>query len=196
MYYKGVIMNENIQFVHREVLKIFPWIKSRTLISWSERGLIIPEFEEASGRGTRRRYSYQNLIEIGFVSELLNYGIPFSMISNFIEQGEGLSKELRKTGFDTIFVINAVAAIAIDYEDRSIHPGAEFGPSNYSSAFMSLESFAEIGGMHILRLEQSPHLGGVLVAGGKLRVVQPSSIVINFKAIQQLVDAQIKELWR
>lgn len=188
-------MNQKREFVHREVLKIFPWIKSRTLISWSERGLIKPEFEDASGRGTRRRYSYQNLIEIGFVSELLNYGIPFSMISNFIEQEKGLANELRARGFETVFVINSVVAIAIDYEDHSIHPGESFGPRQYQSGFMSQETFANIGGMDILRLEQSPHLRGSRQAGGNIRVVHPSSIVINFKAIKQMVDVQIKELW-
>ena len=96
-------MNQDREFVHKEVLKIFPWIKPRTLISWSERGLIQPEYKEASGRGTRRRYSYQNLIEIGFISELLDYGIPFNMIRIFIQDQEGLGKELRKKGFDIVF---------------------------------------------------------------------------------------------
>lgn len=186
-------MHQNKEFVHKEVLKIFPWIKPRTLISWSERGLIQPEFEEASGRGTRRRYSYQNLIEIGFISELLDYGIPFNMIRIFIQDQEGLSKELRKKGFDIVFVVNDVTGIAIDYEDHSIHPGDSFGHYTYQTAFRTIEDFAEMGGKEILGMVGRKHLGGVKVEGGKLRVVRPSYIVINIQAIKQMVDVQIKE---
>jgi DNA-binding transcriptional MerR regulator len=186
-------MHQKREFVHKEVLKIFPWIKARTLISWSERGLIKPEFEEASGRGTRRRYSYQNLIEIGVVSELLDYGIPFNMISTFIHAQEGLSEELRDKGFDMVFLVNSVSGIAIDYEGRSTHAGDAIGHYAYQTAIRTIEEFAEMGGKEILGMVGRKHLGGVTIEGGKLRVVRPSYIVINIQAIKEMVDMQIKE---
>jgi len=69
-----------IQFTHKHIRKIFPWIKPRTLISWSERGIVIPEIEDAFGRGSKRVYSYGNLLEIAFADELMRYGIHFGMI--------------------------------------------------------------------------------------------------------------------
>ncbi len=70
------------QFLHRDVLKIFPYIRPRTLISWSERGLVKPEFVDAQGRGTERVYSYKNLLQIGMISELLSYKIPFIVVES------------------------------------------------------------------------------------------------------------------
>jgi DNA-binding transcriptional MerR regulator len=76
------------EFFHRDLIQIFPSVKPRTIISWTERGLIEPEFEDASGRGSARRYSYRNLMEITFISELLRFGVPFSFINQITESSE------------------------------------------------------------------------------------------------------------
>ena len=79
------------QYLHRDILKVFPWIKPRTLISWSERGLVKP-LGKAYGRGSARVYSYSNLVEIGIISELLSFGMPFTIIGNIMT-----------SKFDTVF---------------------------------------------------------------------------------------------
>ena len=66
-------------YEHRNVLKIFPDLKTRTLISWSEKGLFKPEVE-ARGPGTRRGYSKKNLIQIGVIRELVSYGLRHAII--------------------------------------------------------------------------------------------------------------------
>ena len=63
------------EFTHGDLRKIFPWIKSRTLIYWVERGLFKPDITEASGRGTTRKYSYKNLIEIAKNKKIIHTSI-------------------------------------------------------------------------------------------------------------------------
>ncbi len=90
------------EYQHKDVLRIFPWLKARTLISWSERGLIKPDFNEASGRGSARVFSFTNLIEIGTVSELLQNGIPFANI-NHIMNSATMIRIKKEKKFDRIF---------------------------------------------------------------------------------------------
>ena len=89
------------KFLHRDILNIFPWLKPRTLISWSERGLIKPDFSNAAGRGSSRVYSYGNLIEIGIVSEFLGHGIPFSIIEG-IMNGSAVRKMKEEKDFNVV----------------------------------------------------------------------------------------------
>jgi DNA-binding transcriptional MerR regulator len=75
----------NRKYTHGDILKMFPWLKPRTLISWSERGLIKADFGEASGRGSSRVFSYSNLIEIVTIADLSKTGLPFSVIKKIIQ---------------------------------------------------------------------------------------------------------------
>jgi DNA-binding transcriptional MerR regulator len=68
---------------HADVLKIFPDIKPRTLISWAEKGLITPEVL-AKGSGTRREYTLNNLLEIGIIKELVSRNVPHPLISQIV----------------------------------------------------------------------------------------------------------------
>ena len=86
------------EFQHKDVLRLFPWIKARTLISWVERGLVKPDFQDAAGKGTRRGYSYKNLIEILLVDELLSWGISYRDVGE-IAHGS-LVNGILKTSFD------------------------------------------------------------------------------------------------
>ena len=176
-------MYQDRQFVHKEVLKIFPWIKPRTLISWSERGLITPEFEDASGRGTRRKYSYKNLIEIGFVDELLKYGIPFFTVREFLEGGDSKAKDkLFEKGFDVIVCISRYSVFQetqrmhirryqVETEQDFISEGGEIalGKGRYDAELSAYED----------------REGGSAVTSG---------IYINARGIREFVDYQISLL--
>jgi DNA-binding transcriptional MerR regulator len=171
------------QFVHKEILKIFPWIKPRTLISWSERGLITPEFEDASGRGTRRKYSYRNLIKIGFVDELLKYGIPFSTIRGFLEEGGSRAKDkLFEKGFDVVVCISRysvfhetktmlITRLQVESEQDFLSEGGEIalGKGRYDAELSAHED----------------REGGSTVTSG---------IYINLKGISEFIDHQISKL--
>lgn len=91
------------QYLHRDILKIFPWLKPRTLISWSERGLLKADFGEASGRGSSRIFSYSNLIEIGILSELLQNGIPFAII-RLITESSHMKDIISKKAFNQVIL--------------------------------------------------------------------------------------------
>ena len=83
-------------------MKIFTWIKSRTLMSWTERGLLTPTFGDAAGPGTSRRYAFQDLIEIAFIDELLSYGMAFSNIKLYTTQ-EKYKEIIENQNWDMIF---------------------------------------------------------------------------------------------
>ena len=90
------------EFVHKDLKKIFPWISPRTLIYWVERGLVKPSFADASGRGSSRRYSYTNLIEIAFIGELLRRGLPFTEIKRILDTEE-YKKIIDKEKWDSVY---------------------------------------------------------------------------------------------
>lgn len=72
----GCIMRD---FENRDVARIVG-VNPRTLIDWSTRGLVIPEVQDASGTGSRRRYSEQNLVELAVVKALLADGIRRGLV--------------------------------------------------------------------------------------------------------------------
>lgn len=88
---------ETIQ--HRDVVKIFPGITSRTSINWSEKGLFEPAVQ-ASGTGTRREYSVYNLVEIGVIIQLRIYGLRNRSISNHLQKMKEVIEPLDYLVFD------------------------------------------------------------------------------------------------
>jgi DNA-binding transcriptional MerR regulator len=88
---------ETIQ--HRDVVKIFPGITSRTSINWSDKGLFEPAVQ-ASGTGTRREYSIYNLVEIGVIIQLRSYGLRNNPISNHLKKMEEVMRPLDYLAFD------------------------------------------------------------------------------------------------
>lgn len=71
-------------FKHGDVIKIFPDLKPRTLISWSEKGLFEPVVLP-QGPGSRREYSERNLIEIGIIRVLISYRFPHSIVKPLMQ---------------------------------------------------------------------------------------------------------------
>ena len=51
-------------------------------------GLVRPEVDDPTGRGTRRRYSQKNLIEFAVIRELVSNGIPIRQIKQILELQE------------------------------------------------------------------------------------------------------------
>lgn len=70
---------------HSEVLKIYPSLRSRTLISWSEKKYFIPEVKP-SGPGSRRQYSLKNLVEVGVIFELVKHRAQKGVILNVMNR--------------------------------------------------------------------------------------------------------------
>ena len=89
----------HLELTHKQVLRIFPWLKGRTLIKWSQERLVQ---SAAQGRGSVRRYNFVNLLEIAFVSELFDCGL--GLYDALSIMGE-FRKRINRNEFDTVVVI-------------------------------------------------------------------------------------------
>jgi DNA-binding transcriptional MerR regulator len=70
-------------------------ITYRQLDYWARTGLLCPSLTEAKGSGTQRRYSYQDVVELKVIKQLLDAGINLQQsrraISCLRESGEDLA---------------------------------------------------------------------------------------------------------
>ncbi len=90
-------------YQHKDIIKIFPDLSPRSLVSWAEKEILIPGVEDARGRGTVRRYSFDNVIQAGIIRELMALGVTFRIIKNFL--GEKLRKRIKKLDYECVLLI-------------------------------------------------------------------------------------------
>jgi DNA-binding transcriptional MerR regulator len=95
--------NKRFEFFNRHVLIVYPEIKTRTLISWSEKGIISP-LEQPVNKGGRRVYSYENLIEIGLTRLLSLKGVPIHTLKALLNNKK-LKTALRSNGYRNFFIL-------------------------------------------------------------------------------------------
>lgn len=177
------IMNE--QFNHGDILRIYPWIKPRTLIYWSERGLIQPDFSDASGRGSSRLYSYTNVIEIGIVSELLVNGIPFKRIKEIMTSSA--IQEMKETKYFDIVIYTDHRM----FNNCAKKPSADRRSAPETSGTIAHPYYAICTNMTIFSTADSflQNGGHRLIGVGNENVT--SAVIINVKGIKIYVEAQI-----
>jgi DNA-binding transcriptional MerR regulator len=60
-------------------------ISYRQLDYWARTDLIRPSLSDASGSGSRRRYSYNDLLELKTIKKLLDAGIKLEQVRNVFE---------------------------------------------------------------------------------------------------------------
>ena len=65
-------------FLNKQVSEIVG-ITQRQVLSWTEKGLIVP-FKESTGVGTKRGYGYINLLEFGLCKRLFSVGFGFRAV--------------------------------------------------------------------------------------------------------------------
>jgi DNA-binding transcriptional MerR regulator len=161
------------EFLHRDLMKIFPTIKPRTIISWAERRLIEPDIRDASGRGSSRRYSYENLIEIAFISELASLELPFARIKHVV-RSEKFREIVKKHKWDQVL------CIAHDPSQKERH---EKKISVYSVA-----DFLRDGGEYLL--------GHFRDKGGRpiSSVLTSSALIVNVDALNKKLTQKIEDL--
>lgn len=166
----------NDVFTHRDILKVFPRLKARTLINWVERGLLVPEHGEASGRGSSRRYGYGNLIQIAALIELLRLGMPFAVIEGVL--GGGMFKGLvERKGFDSVFYFRRELSLSDVPMDIAAPWIGTFGVVPY-------DEFLKIGGSLVLDAHER---------AGETLYGNPSTVlVLNLRGLQRFVDIRIK----
>lgn len=80
---------------------------NRQLAYWDKTGLVSPSLKSASGRGSRRLYSVENIIELKILTKLLNSSLPLQRIRSsfgFIRrQSETLASVIILTDGKTVY---------------------------------------------------------------------------------------------
>ncbi len=79
---------------------------------WAQQGIIVPSIQQAHGSGTRRRYSFDDLLQLRFVRQLMNHGWSLQKIREAItrlrevmEDPHSLQKAILVHGSRTILAI-------------------------------------------------------------------------------------------
>jgi DNA-binding transcriptional MerR regulator len=172
------------EFTHSNILKIFPNVKARTMISWSERGLIQP-LQDAAGRGSARIYSYTNIMEIGIIKELLQHGIPFSHIV-IAMRSDKMKNLLKSEMWDTIFWISRGETLGLSKR----MPVVSFGVT-------PIDEFLVTGGKMIMgvgTMTLTEESTGRVMEGPFPVTFKSSAVVINVSTLKQYVDYMIRKL--
>jgi DNA-binding transcriptional MerR regulator len=91
-------------------------ITYRQLDYWARTDLIRPSLADATGSGSRRRYSYRDLVELRIVKQLLDAGIKLETVREVFA-------ELRRLVGDEIAAANLVisgASVALALDDGAL----------------------------------------------------------------------------
>ncbi len=87
-------------------------ISYRQLDYWARTGLVTPSMRQATGSGTIRLYSFQDVLELKIVKRLLDTGVSLQNIRSAIEH-------LREQGIEDISAVTLVSDGASIYECRT-----------------------------------------------------------------------------
>jgi DNA-binding transcriptional MerR regulator len=77
------MVNGETLYLNKEVAEIVG-VTKRQVLSWTEKGLVIPA-KESPGAGTKRGYDYINLLEFGLCKTLFKIGLGFRAVKKFLE---------------------------------------------------------------------------------------------------------------
>jgi DNA-binding transcriptional MerR regulator len=78
-----MVMGERL-YTQGEVNGIYEHIPSRTLRFWVESGLVEWADEHEDRRGRHRQYSFDNLLQLGLVEELMSLNLTVKTVKNFM----------------------------------------------------------------------------------------------------------------
>ena len=70
-------------YIRKEASEIIQ-IPARTIQYYTDRGFVIPDVAAPTGRGTTRRYSLKNLVELSLVKELSGHGYALEKIEGIM----------------------------------------------------------------------------------------------------------------
>ncbi|MBW2148076.1 MAG: MerR family transcriptional regulator [Deltaproteobacteria bacterium] len=99
-----------------DIRKIYG-LAQRTLAYWYDQGLLIPEIEDATGRGNRRRYSFIDVILAGIIQRYIQFGLSHKDIRDIIKRVRKRLKE-RYSEYNPWF-------LAVVLQEEDIKTGGE-----------------------------------------------------------------------
>ena len=104
------------RYSHSQVLKIFPDIDPSILKSWLTLGLIAPDLK-TKGVGIFKKYTTDNLIEIGVARELFAFGVKQAMAEPVIQS---LREHLRQSQDFDLLIICRRQYVSTDNRDMGL----------------------------------------------------------------------------
>jgi DNA-binding transcriptional MerR regulator len=92
-------------------------ITYRQLDYWARTGLLTPSIAEASGSGSRRRYSYRDLLELRIIKTLLDAGIKLESVRDvFKNLRESVGADISSANI----VISGTSSVVLSTNDELI----------------------------------------------------------------------------
>lgn len=117
----------------------FSNVPPRTVQSWTERKLIVPDIADTSGTGSKRRYSVRNCIEIGIVKSLSENRLALKMVGQMMEHLKSKAEKGRSKA--TSLKIDEVLVARAGYMMVRIHLDEVVGFATHVSHFVSHQTF-------------------------------------------------------
>lgn len=77
------------EFIKKDIQEILG-LRRGCVEHYYQQGLILPEINDPTGRGTRRRYSARNLVEFAVIRELVASGTPIKKIKQVFDEARRL----------------------------------------------------------------------------------------------------------
>lgn len=101
-------------------------VSLRQIQYWDERGFIRPSVKPAGGRGTKRLYSFSDLVQLKVIKDLTEYGLNLQKIRrcldhlkrSFPETAQPLSTLKYLTDGERLFVLTSDRNKILDVMDR------------------------------------------------------------------------------
>ncbi len=101
-------------------------VSLRQIQYWDEQGFIRPSVKLAEGRGSKRLYSFSDLVQLKVVKDLTDYGLSLQKIRrclsylrrSFPETGQPLSSLRYLTDGEKLFVLTSDKNKILDVMDR------------------------------------------------------------------------------
>lgn len=148
-------------YTNKEVVQIIPELKPRTLIDWSEAKMFEPE-QDADGIGSRRLYSFKNLVEIGVLRELISYRISRDMARTIMAAlDERLSSD--KDNYDFVIAVRQ-QPVSLDKgfgSVISVHIGSrsDFGKDAARLVFNEIRTVVD----GVENVQRGLHIGSAII---------------------------------
>ena len=177
---------KNDLYQHKDILEIFPDLSSRSLVSWTEKELLKPDYGDARGRGTVRKYSFDNIIQAGIIRELMALGLTFREIRGFYS--DHWKAEMKNLNYNCVFIWQRQMFINIG--GGKLDPDQKVNAKELYHSFhvrvFGMEEFKKYGMRTIFEMSAEDRATGKLVPVGPMPELS-SILILNIARIYRYV---------
>lgn len=101
----------------RETVMRTTGITYRQLDYWARTGLLVPSVRDAAGSGSRRRYSFQDILQLRVIKRLLDAGISLQQIRNAVKY---LRTEMQRPLEEVVLISDGRSVNAVTSGDEVV----------------------------------------------------------------------------